>query len=208
MAVKAPNDTHLHPYLGKPTLERICHTPPRQLCLWQMSCGASFSSSAPVNSGCRVGDRASPEPAAAFHLLARSTCFGLRCHLYMHSHRLYPAGSKNLSHLTQPLQQLLINNRGATFSPCEEAEDLPFLQQTYGIFFIWHKLWSVFRTEQCLATVSCETLHMNLFNFFWDFHSKPLRPASKQKTTFIAEGVPPLFASWTVTTTQPWCLFL
>lgn len=165
MAVKAPNYTHLHPYLGKPTLERICHTPPRQLRLWQMSCGASFCSSAPVNSGCRVGDRASPEPAAAFHLLAGSTCFGLRCHLYMHSHRFYPAGSKNLSHLTQPLQQLLINNRRATFSPCEEAEDLPFLQQTYGIFFTWHKLWCVFRTEQRLATVSCLTLHINLFHF-------------------------------------------
>lgn len=107
MAAEPPNYTHLHPYLGEAT-------PPRHLRLWQRSCRASFCRSAPVSSGCRVGD---PEPAAAFHLLARSTCFGLRSHLSMHRHRFYPAGSKNLSHLTQPLQQLLMLNRRATSPP-------------------------------------------------------------------------------------------
>lgn len=155
MAVKAPNYTHLHPYLGKPTLDRICHTPRRQLPRRPMSCGASFCSSAPVNSGCRVGDGASPEPAAAFHPLSGSTCFGLRCHLYMHSHRFHPAGSRNPSHLTQPLQQLLINNRRATSSPCEEAEDLPFLQQTYGIFFFPLGINYGLFSEQSSASLLC-----------------------------------------------------
>lgn len=153
MAVKAPNYTHLHPCLAKPTLERICHTPPRQLRLWQMSCGASFRSSAPVNSGCRVGDRASPEPAAAFHLLAGSTCFGLRGHLYMHSHRFYPAGSKNLSHLTPPLQQLLINSRGATFSPARKLRICLSYSRHMALFFTWHKLWSVFRSAPCYCAM-------------------------------------------------------
>lgn len=120
MAVKAPNYTHLHPYLGEAT-------PPRHLRSWQRGCRASFCSSAPVNSGCRPAD---PEPAAAFHLLSRSACFELRCHLYMHHRRFYPAGSRNLSHLTQPLQQLLKINRRATSPPART----PFHSRHMGSF--------------------------------------------------------------------------
>lgn len=99
--------------------------------IWQRSCAESFCRAAAVSSGCRVGD---PEPAAAFHLLARSTYFGLRCHLNMHRHRFYPAGSKNLSHLTQPLQQLLINRR-ATSPP---ARTLRIPRLTAHIWSLFH----------------------------------------------------------------------
>lgn len=126
MAVEAPNYNHLRPYLGEAT-------PPRHLRLWQRSCGASFCSPAPVSSGCRLGD---PEPAATSLLLARSTCFGLRCHLYVHLHRFYPAGSKNLSHLTQPLQQLLMINRRAT----------SHLSRTLRICSLTADIWNAFNS--------------------------------------------------------------
>lgn len=125
MAVEAPNYTHFHPYLGEAT-------PPRHLRLWQRSCKASLCISAPVSRGCRVAD---PEPAAAFHLLARSTCFGLRCHLYMHRHRFYPAGSKNLSHLTPPLQQLLMINRRATSPPARTLRIRRLTADIWNLFY-------------------------------------------------------------------------
>lgn len=47
-----------------------------------------------------AGDGASPAPAAPFDLLRGFTCFGLWCHLYMHTYIFYPAGSYNLCLLT------------------------------------------------------------------------------------------------------------
>lgn len=162
MEVKAPNYTHLNPYLGEPTQGK---DPARHLRLWHVACGASSCSSTPVSRGCKVVDRAPPEPDANFHSLAGFTCFGLRWHLYMHSHRFYPAGSKNLSHLTQPLQQLLINNRRATFPPRGEAEDSPFLQATYGIPFFQHKLCSAFKECYCVKIA----IMLELVQFFFFF---------------------------------------
>lgn len=122
MVVKALNCSHWHPYLGKPPLRVVLPF----FSQWMERGGA--------------GNRTSPNPAASFDLLARFTCFGLWSHLYMHSHIFYPAGSQNMCHLTQPLKQLLINNRRAANSPCEEVQDVSFLWQTYGVFFFSHHL--------------------------------------------------------------------
>lgn len=95
MAVEATNCTHLHPYLGKPTvwscLRAVCLTPSRQVCFWQLPlkyCQASFSSSRLFKGSQkdRVADPESTKPVASFDFPARFTWFGLWSHLYMHTH--------------------------------------------------------------------------------------------------------------------------
>lgn len=119
-----------------------------------MSRRASFCGSTPVNSGCRVGDGApppAPEPDAAFHLLARSTCSGLRCHLYMHSHRFYPAGSKNQPSDTTSATTADEQQKG---NPLPSRGSRGFAFRAADICLVFfptrYKLWSVFREQSSL----------------------------------------------------------